>query len=84
MSPSTGYGLGIAKFGPMYGHNGELPGFSSFMAYDPKNQTTLIIGANLTAEPTRGENAATELAKVAIGVLYGPAVTAPGDPAAKD
>ena len=84
MSPSTGYGLGIAKFGPMYGHNGELPGFSSFMAYDPKTHTTLIIGANLTAEPTGGENAATELAKVAIGVLYGPALTAPGDPAAKD
>ena len=84
ITSGAGYGLGIAQFGPMYGHDGQLPGFSSFMAYDPKTQTTLIIGANLSAEPSRGANAATELAKAAMGVLYGPAVVAPGDPAAKD
>jgi D-alanyl-D-alanine carboxypeptidase len=84
ITSGAGYGLGIAQFGPMYGHDGQLPGFSSFMAYDPKTQTTLIIGANLSAEPTHGANAATELAKAAMGVLYGSAVVAPGDPAAKD
>src|SRR4051812_34546841 len=84
ITSGAGYGLGLAQFGPMYGHDGQLPGFSSFMAYDPKTQTTLIIGANLSAEPSRGANAATELAKAAIGVLYGPTVVAPGDPAAKD
>lgn len=83
ITSGAGYGLGIAQFGPMYGHDGQLPGFSSFMAYDPKTQTTLIIGTNLSAEPTHGANAATELAKVAMGVLYGSAVTPPGDPAAK-
>ena len=84
ITSGAGYGLGIAQFGPMYGHDGQLPGFSSFMAYDPKTQTTLIIGANLSAEPTHGANAATELAKAAMGVLYGSAVAPPADPAAKD
>jgi D-alanyl-D-alanine carboxypeptidase len=84
ITSGAGYGLGIAQFGPMYGHDGQLPGFSSFMAYDPKTQTTLIIGANLSAEPTHGANAATELAKAAMGVLYGSALGAPGDPAAKN
>ena len=82
ITSGAGYGLGIAQFGPMYGHDGQLPGFSSFMAYDPKTKTTLIIGANLAAEPTNGANAATELAKAAMGVLYGPGLGAPGDPAA--
>ena len=84
ITSGAGYGLGIAQFGPMYGHDGQLPGFSSFMAYDPKSQTTLIIGANLSAEPTHGANAATELAKAAMGVLYGSSVVAPVDPAAKN
>jgi len=83
ITSGAGYGLGIAQFGPMYGHDGQLPGFSSFMAYDPKTQTTLIIGANLSAEPTRGANAATELAKVAMKLLYGSALSVSGDPAAK-
>lgn len=83
ISSGAGYGLGIAQFGPMYGHDGQLPGFSSFMAYDPKTETTLIIGANLSAEPTHGANAATELAKAAMGVLYGSGVTPPADPAQK-
>lgn len=84
ITSGAGYGLGIAQFGPMYGHDGQLPGFSSFMAYDPKTRTTLIIGANLAAEPTHGANAATELAKAAIGVLYGGAVSGAGDPPAKN
>ena len=83
ITSGAGYGLGIAQFGPMYGHDGQLPGFSSFMAYDPRTQTTLIIGANLSAEPTNGANAATELAKAAMGVLYGPSMGSAGDPAAK-
>jgi len=32
---AVGYGLGIAKFGHMYGHTGELPGFQSFADHDP-------------------------------------------------
>ena len=32
-NPNVGYGIGIAEFAPgIYGHDGQLPGFSSFMA----------------------------------------------------
>lgn len=79
----AGYGLGIAKFGPMYGHDGQLPGFSSFMAYDPKTDTALIIGCNLSAEPRHGTNASVVLAKAAMGVLYGPGAVSAGDPAGR-
>jgi D-alanyl-D-alanine carboxypeptidase len=81
ISSGAGYGLGIAKFGPMYGHDGQLPGFSSFMAYDPKTDTALIIGCNLAAEPRNGTNAAVVLAKAVMGVLYGPGAVTAGDPA---
>ena len=81
ISSGAGYGLGIAQFGPMYGHDGQLPGFSSFMAHDPKTNTTLIIGCNLAAEPTNGTNASVVLAKAAMKVLYGGSLAAVGDPA---
>src|SRR5205085_11815455 len=30
------YGLGLAQFAPnVYGHDGQIPGFASFMVYDP-------------------------------------------------
>lgn len=67
----VGYGLGIAEFAPdILGHDGQLPGFSTFMAYDLKNHNTIIIGTNLSASPITGENAAVEVAKAIIGTLY--------------
>ena len=80
MSPSSGYGLGIAQFGPTYGHDGQLPGFSSFMVYDPVADITIIIGTNLSASPVDGENAAVVLGKAVIGALYSGAEVS-GDPA---
>lgn len=49
----TGYGLGVAYFGVgnLYGHTGELPGFQSFMAYDPKRDLTIIVWTNLNNAP---------------------------------
>jgi D-alanyl-D-alanine carboxypeptidase len=37
-------------FGPnsLYFHGGEMPGYNSFMGYDPVNDVTLIIWTNLT------------------------------------
>ena len=32
---SAEYGLALARFGPMLGHDGSLPGFQSFMGHDP-------------------------------------------------
>ncbi|MEW4563533.1 serine hydrolase domain-containing protein [Bremerella sp. JC770] len=59
---TAGYGLGMAKLGPMLGHDGSLPGYQSFMGHDPKSGTTLIVLANLQNTPG-GEMAANVIAK---------------------
>jgi CubicO group peptidase (beta-lactamase class C family) len=49
-----GYGISYQRFSPtaaMYYHGGELPGFNSFMGYDPDNDVTLVIWTNLTLSP---------------------------------
>jgi D-alanyl-D-alanine carboxypeptidase len=49
-----GYGISYQRFGPraaMYYHGGELPGFNSFMGYDPENQVALVVWTNLTLSP---------------------------------
>jgi D-alanyl-D-alanine carboxypeptidase len=45
-----GYGISQIKFGPnrMYFHGGEMPGYNSFMGYDPVNDVTLVIWTSLT------------------------------------
>ncbi|PPG31529.1 D-alanyl-D-alanine carboxypeptidase [Pseudoclavibacter sp. RFBG4] len=63
------YGYNIAHFGQFYGHTGELPGFNSFMGYDPVADVTLVVWANL-APAANGAGPATEIAKQLIGTLY--------------
>lgn len=66
---SPGYGWGIAKFGPLYGHTGELPGYNTFMGYDPINKVTVVVWANL--DPTvDGKAAANQIAMDLIGQIY--------------
>jgi D-alanyl-D-alanine carboxypeptidase len=45
-----GYGISLISFGPnrVYFHGGEMPGYNSFMGYDPVNDVTLIIWTSLT------------------------------------
>ena len=45
-----GYGIAQMTFGPniLYFHGGEMPGYNSFMGYDPINEVTLIVWTNLT------------------------------------
>ena len=45
-----GYGITELSFGPnrVYFHGGEMPGYNSFMGYDPVNDVTLIIWTSLT------------------------------------
>jgi len=45
-----GYGISQLSFGPnrLYFHGGEMPGYNSFMGYDPVNDVTLIIWTSLT------------------------------------
>jgi D-alanyl-D-alanine carboxypeptidase len=64
----AGYGLALASFGPMLGHDGSLPGFTSFMAHDPKTSTTLIVLATLQSAPD-GRMVANEIARPIIGAL---------------
>jgi D-alanyl-D-alanine carboxypeptidase len=48
--PKYGYGISLLTFGPnsIYFHGGEMPGYNSFMGYDPVNDVTLIVWTNLT------------------------------------
>ena len=45
-----GYGISLISFGPnrVYFHGGEMPGYTSFMGYDPVNDVTLVIWTSLT------------------------------------
>jgi D-alanyl-D-alanine carboxypeptidase len=49
----TKYGLALADIAGYLGHNGEVPGFQSFMGYQPHQGRTIVVLANLaTLEPT--------------------------------
>jgi D-alanyl-D-alanine carboxypeptidase len=69
---SASYGWAIAKFGNLYGHTGELPGYNSFMGHDPVNNVTLVVWTNL-APTVDGRDPATTIAAALIGLLYAPA-----------
>src|ERR1700742_2849499 len=45
-----GYGISQITFGPnvIYFHGGEMPGYNSFIGYDPVNDVTLVIWTSLT------------------------------------
>lgn len=63
------YGWGIAKFGKLYGHTGELPGFNTFMGSDPVNGVTLVVWTNL-APAADGRDPAVTIARSLIGKVY--------------
>jgi len=67
-----GYGIAYQRFGPdaaMYYHGGELPGFNSFMGYDPDNDVTLVIWTNLTLSPD-GKTTAQALLPTVLDEVY--------------
>ena len=66
------YGLGMAQIGPMYGHPGELPGYNSFMGYDPVNDVTMVIWAN-QAPAADGSAPAVVAAQKLFKYVYAPA-----------
>ncbi|WP_412538174.1 serine hydrolase domain-containing protein [Longispora sp. K20-0274] len=67
---SAGYGMALARFGPLLGHDGQLPGYQSFMAHDPDRKDTVIVLTTLFAGPN-GSQPANELARAVIKALYG-------------
>ena len=52
-----GYGIAQLSWGPntIYFHGGEMPGYNSFMCYDPVNDVTLIIWTGLTVHLTASQ-----------------------------
>ncbi len=75
------YGLGIAQVGPLVGHDGQIPGYMTFMGQDPKTGLTIVILTNLATVPT-GEGSALVILKNLLPIFY-PGVAVPsGDPAA--
>lgn len=67
-----GYGISYQRFGPnaaMYYHGGELPGFNSFMGFDPDNDVALVIWTNLTLSPD-GKTTAQALLPTVLNEIY--------------
>lgn len=65
---AASYCLGLAKFGTFYGHTGEIPGFNTFMGYDPATQTTIVTWATTASAPD-GRAPANTIAQILIGEL---------------
>jgi D-alanyl-D-alanine carboxypeptidase len=65
---SAAYGMALARFGPLYGHTGELPGFNTFAGHDPDTGTTVVVWTSL-APSVDGLDPAVELTKLIIGAL---------------
>lgn len=75
-----GYGIGIAQFGPLIGHDGQIPGFMTFTGQDPATGLTITIATNLATVPS-GEGSALTLLKAILPIFY-PNLQPPGNPAA--
>jgi D-alanyl-D-alanine carboxypeptidase len=68
LAPGLQYGLGIQNANGMLGHNGAIPGFQSYLGYDPDHALTVVVLTNLylTADRTSPADA---LAQVATSYL---------------
>jgi D-alanyl-D-alanine carboxypeptidase len=78
-----GYGISYQRFGPkaaMYYHGGELPGFNSFMGYDPDNDVALVIWTNLTLSPDGNTTAQAMLAPLLDEIYVGLSLVPPPTP----
>ncbi|MGX1811343.1 serine hydrolase domain-containing protein [Nocardia sp. NPDC055321] len=77
----AGYGLGIVRFGEhLLGHDGQIPGYMTFMGHDPKADRTIVVATNLAAVPA-GEGAALVLVKGMLPTFYGADAVGGHDPA---
>lgn len=80
----AGYGLGLVRFGEhQFGHDGQLPGFMSYMASDPDSGLTIVVATNLAAVPS-GDGSALVLVKAMLPTFYGANVLSGPDPAQRD
>ncbi|GFG51120.1 D-alanyl-D-alanine carboxypeptidase [Mycolicibacterium agri] len=68
-----GYGISYQRFSPtaaMYYHGGEMPGFNSFMGYDPDNDVSVVIWTNLTISPLDDKTTAQALLPIILDEVY--------------
>ena len=65
---TTDYGLGLARINGLLGHNGQFPGFSSYMGTDPELGVTVVLWTNLSETPEGGVTA-DEIATAIVPVL---------------
>jgi D-alanyl-D-alanine carboxypeptidase len=78
-----GFGISYQRFGPnaaMFYHGGELPGFNSFMGYDPDSDVALIIWTNLTLSPDGKTTAQAMLSTVLDEIYAGLSLAPPPTP----
>ena len=78
-----GYGISYQRFSPsaaMFYHGGELPGFNSFMGYDPDNDVVLVIWTNLTLSPDGRTTAQAMLPTVLDEIYAGLSLAPPPTP----
>ncbi|MEO8446498.1 MAG: serine hydrolase domain-containing protein [bacterium] len=64
------YAFAIADFEGAYGHNGGIPGFNSFMGYDPVLDATIIVLVNMQ-DNKNGVGPADSIAHVILNTLKG-------------
>lgn len=79
-----GYGITQVRFGPnmLYFHGGEMPGFNSFIGYDPANKVTLVVWTNLTVSLDGRPTANTLMLKLLDRIYVAPPVPPPPSPTA--
>ncbi|MET7299192.1 serine hydrolase domain-containing protein [Embleya sp. NPDC005575] len=66
---APGYGLAIADFAGFLGHDGQLPGYNSFVGYNPQSCATIVVLANLNQSPD-GNAPADELTKLILAKVF--------------
>ncbi|MFE0464144.1 serine hydrolase domain-containing protein [Kitasatospora sp. NPDC058965] len=66
---APGYGLAIFDVDGFLGHDGQLPGYTSFVGYNPDRAATIVVLTNLNQSPD-GTAPANELTKVIIQELF--------------
>ncbi|MGV3654655.1 MAG: serine hydrolase domain-containing protein [Noviherbaspirillum sp.] len=62
------YCWGLTKHGQFFGHTGSLPGYNTYMGYDPITKTTIVVWTTLDAAPD-GRLPAVELRNLIIAAL---------------
>lgn len=79
-SPQPGkptYGLGVADVDGFIGHDGQIPGYNSFVGYDPERRATVVVLVNLNQSPD-GTAPADQLTKFLIAKLFPATRPTPG------